>query len=35
MARHVKEGHVIAYEEAELLVAIASALATYLTKKAV
>lgn len=35
MARHLKEGHVIAYEEAELLVATASALATYLTKKAV
>lgn len=34
MARHLKEGHVIAYEEAELLVATASALATYLTKKA-
>jgi AbiJ-like protein len=35
MARHINEGNPIAYEEAELLVAIASALATYLTKKAV
>jgi hypothetical protein len=35
MARHLKEGRVIAYEEAELLVATASALVTYLTKKAV
>lgn len=35
MARHLQEGRVIAYEEAELLVATASALATYLTKKAV
>lgn len=34
MARHIKEGNSIAYEEAELLVTIASALATYLVKKA-
>jgi hypothetical protein len=35
MARHINEGNPIVYEEAELLVAIASTLATYLTKKAV